>query len=87
MAYEAELEAWCRVKAVREGGYLLKWVSPGNKGVPDRILLLPRKVVFLEFKNLTSQLDPLQQVWKNRIDGLDLHHDVIRNKEQFKAYL
>ncbi len=86
MAYEADLEDWCRKQAIQNGGYLLKWVSPGNKGVPDRILLLPRKVVFLEFKNLTRPLDPLQQVWNNRINGLDLHADVVRDKGKFMSF-
>ena len=87
MAYEADLEAWCRERAVRAGGSLLKWVSPGNKGVPDRILLMPRCVSFLEFKSPTGQLDPLQRVWQNRILGLDLNADVVRDRASFTRIL
>ena len=87
MAYEADLEAWCRERTVREGGYLLKWVSPGNKGVPDRILLMPNSVHCLEFKSKTGTLDSLQRVWQNRILGLGLNADVVSDRERFKRLL
>lgn len=87
MAYEAKLEEWCRGAATKAGGYLLKWVSPGNKGVPDRILLMPGYVVFIEFKAPKKNLDPLQAVWRARIVGLDLDHATVRTKEEFMHIL
>jgi hypothetical protein len=87
MAYEADLEAWARKETIKAGGYLLKWVSPGNKGVPDRILLMPKYSAYLEFKNKTAQLEPLQETWRKRIIALDLPHYVVRTKADFLTIL
>lgn len=32
------------------GGKALKWVSPGFTGVPDRIVFLPGRIIFVELK-------------------------------------
>lgn len=87
MAYEADLEAWCREQATKAGGYLLKWTSPGNKGVPDRILIMPDRIIFMEFKNRTSKLTSLQEVWQERLTRLGHAHAVIRTKEHFMSLL
>lgn len=40
----------CNIVKAR-GGYAWKWVSPGRRGVPDRICLFPgAKVIFVELK-------------------------------------
>jgi hypothetical protein len=47
---EREIEAYF-VKRVKEaGGLQRKFVSPGHRGVPDRIVVLRRKVYFVELK-------------------------------------
>lgn len=38
----------------------LKFVSPGNKGVPDRILIRQGRVLFLELKQKGKRPTPLQ---------------------------
>lgn len=88
MAYEADLEAWCREQAVAAGGYLLKWTSPGNKGVPDRILFMPHYVAFIEFKGPRGILSSLQDVWRNRIrNHMFLNHYVVRTKSEFETIM
>lgn len=87
MAYEADLEKWCREQTTKAGGYLLKWVSPGNKGVQDRILLMPGYVAFIEFKNLKGGLSPLQGVWQDRVQRLRLNTFVVRTKHEFLEIL
>lgn len=48
---EAEIEAYLRVNVRSNGGQCWKWVSPGRRGVPDRIVLMPGGVVaFVETK-------------------------------------
>ena len=51
------------VKAVRErGGLCLKFVSPGNPGVPDRIVITPAgSVFFVELKTETGRLSEVQK--------------------------
>lgn len=49
-----------RVRAAH--GMALKWVSPANAGVCDRICLLPRgRVVFVELKRPGGKVRPLQE--------------------------
>lgn len=57
---EADLETWCRKTARQRGCWLLKFVSPGNRSVPDRILIAPGGTVFMEFKRLGKKPTPKQ---------------------------
>lgn len=56
----------------RLGGVCLKWVCPGWRGVPDRILLFPGgRVYFVELKRPEgSKVEPLQTWWKRRLEHL-----------------
>lgn len=56
-----EKELCCRVKNDL-GGLALKFVSPGQNGVPDRIVLLPRgRICFVETKAPGKKLRKLQE--------------------------
>jgi Holliday junction resolvase len=53
------------VKRVQEvGGKAYKWVSPGNVGVPDRLVVLPyNTIAFVELKspgNTTTEMQNMQ---------------------------
>lgn len=63
-------------KAVEaEGGLCLKFVSPGKRGVPDRICLFPGgKIVFAEIKAPDGRLHPLQKKCIQELSQLG--HDV-----------
>lgn len=53
------------------GGRAYKWVSPGNDGVPDRIVIFPnRPPIFVELKSETGRLSALQQVQIKRLREL-----------------
>jgi hypothetical protein len=48
---ERDIEKYLREQAKAAGGKAYKWVSPGNNGVPDRIVLLPGgRIAFVELK-------------------------------------
>lgn len=65
MALEKDLEEKCRLSAIKYGGMLVKFKSPGNKGVHDRLLFLPGVVVLIEFKKAkNSKVQPLQDWWQ-----------------------
>lgn len=51
------------VRMVKErGGMCLKFVSPNNPGVPDRIIITPEgRVVFVELKTETGRLANIQK--------------------------
>lgn len=75
MSNPLEKEIERKLKVLIEGklgGKCLKWVCPGWRGVPDRILLLPGgRVQFVELKRPKGgKVDPLQTWWKRQLEGL-----------------
>ena len=68
---EAEVEAMLRMEVKRHGGYAYKFVSPGTRGVPDRIVCLPHgTVVFVELKKHGEKPRPDQVVQIGRLRRL-----------------
>lgn len=48
---EARIESGIVTECKKRGGVCWKWVSPGRRGVPDRICIFPGgKIVFVETK-------------------------------------
>lgn len=63
-----------------------KWVSPGNKGVQDRIVLLPHGyVAFVEFKRPGSPIDRLQAEWLVWMRDHGHRAFIIESAAQFQA--
>jgi hypothetical protein len=86
MQRESELEGNCRRYATMNGCFLVKWVSPGNKGVPDRILLGKKEPWFLEFKRpKTGVLTEVQSIWGGRMRRMGYRYAVIDSMPQFRA--
>lgn len=54
---EKKVVAW----AEAHGVYTRKFSSPAHRGVPDRIFICRKKVVFVEFKRLSKEPTDLQQ--------------------------
>lgn len=68
---EKEIEKILVSEVKKLGGRAYKWVSPGNDGVPDRIVVLPgRPAIFVELKSDTGKLSALQQVQIQRLQDL-----------------
>jgi len=75
---ESEIEKILVNEVRRLGGRAYKWVSPGNDGVPDRIVILPgRPPIFTELKTDTGKLSALQSVQIKRLADLGQWVDVI----------
>lgn len=69
---ESELEARIRNYARNKGCLCWKFTSPGNPGVPDRIIISPNgAVLFMEIKRPGEKPRPLQQY---RINELTRHN-------------
>ena len=59
MEKKIELALLARVKTLN--GTCEKFVSPGRRGVPDRIVTLPGgRIIFVELKSPTGRLSPSQ---------------------------
>lgn len=68
MLRERDIEKELKAAIEKEGGLCYKWVSPGNNGVPDRIVILPGgDVCFLELKTATGKVSPIQKAQLHRI--------------------
>ncbi len=76
---ERDIEKILKDEMKKLGGQAYKWVSPGNAGVPDRIVVFPgRPPVFAELKAETGKLTPLQQAQIKRLRELGQDVAVIR---------
>lgn len=77
------------VDGVRKlGGRAYKFVSPGNDGVPDRIVVLPgRAPKFIELKIETGRLSSLQNVQIKRLKDLGQDARVLYGLEEVKRFL
>lgn len=85
MAREKKVEQILGQKTQEIGGLALKWISPGNAGVPDRIVFLPvpsahqeivnRYVKLVETKAPGEQPNALQVRVRHRLAkrGITVH--------------
>lgn len=70
------------------GGVAYKFVSPGNSGVPDRIILMPGgQVYFVELKREGGQLTSLQKRQITRIMKLDCRVEVLHGLVEVSNFL
>ena len=80
---ESQIENYL-VKRVRgAGGDAYNWVSPSQRGVPDRIILMPGgHTIFVELKAAGRQRNPLQTMMHQRLTELGQHAIVIDSVHQ-----
>lgn len=76
-------------KGIREkGGLPYKFTSPGNAGVPDRLVILPNgSVHFVELKRPGGKLRPLQLLQKEKIESRNGKYYVISTIDEVNKYL
>lgn len=75
---ESEIEKILVNEVKKLGGRAYKWVSPGNDGVPDRIVIFPEeRPVFVELKTDTGKLSALQSVQIKRLKDLGQPVEVV----------
>lgn len=76
------------VREVRKmGGEAFKWVSPGNDGVPDRIVMLPGLIIFVELKADRGRLSSVQKVQIRRIQKLGQDVEVVQGMDDLDQFL
>lgn len=68
---ESTIEAYLRDQVKALGGKAYKFVSPGNDGVPDRLVCLPGgRVIFVELKAPGKHSTTLQRRQQDILQGL-----------------
>jgi VRR-NUC domain. len=77
---ENEIEKILVAEIKKLGGRAYKWVSPGNDGVPDRIIIFPNyyRPVFVELKTDTGKLSALQSIQIKRLRDLGQSVEVVK---------
>lgn len=68
---EKNIERYLTTEIKKKAGVSYKFVSPGNSGVPDRIVILPGgRLIFVELKTDTGRLSTLQKVQIRKLRNL-----------------
>lgn len=85
------LESEIEKKLVREirkmGGMAYKFVSPGNTGVPDRIVILPGVITFVELKTETGRLSSGQKRQIRKLQDLGMKVVVLHGMKELEEFL
>ena len=72
----------------RMGGRAYKFVSPGNDGVPDRIVVLPDTApMFVELNTESGRLSRLQKVQITRLENLGQNVRVLYGVKDVENFL
>ena len=75
---EKQIEERLRLSVKCLGGIAYKWVSPGNAGVPDRIVVLPGGLLwFVELKQPGKKPTTLQRAKIDQLRRLGFRVKVI----------
>lgn len=70
------------------GGKAYKFVSPGNVGVPDRIVVLPPgRIIFVELKTDTGRLSPMQTVQIKQLEDMGADVRVVQGIDELEDFL
>ena len=85
---ERQIEEKLRIEIKKMGGLAYKFVSPGNIGVPDRIVILPTgKVWFVELKTENGRLTPSQSHQIDRLMKLGGNVCVLYGNDEVNRFL
>jgi hypothetical protein len=85
---EAQIEKRLEQMVRARGGLCFKFISPGNPGVPDRIVIAPDgRTFFVELKTSVGRLANIQrwQIDRIRATGADVR--VIKGLDAAKAFV
>jgi hypothetical protein len=70
------------------GGWAPKFVSPGNAGMPDRVILFPGgRIAFIELKAPGKKLRPLQAQRMRKLKRLGFHAETVDGADQIDSII
>ena len=85
---EKDVEKYLRDEIKKVGGIAYKFVSPGNAGVPDRLVLLPDGLIFfVELKAPGKKTRKIQDRQIDRIEKLGFSVWTIDSKDQVDHFI
>lgn len=85
---ESEIEKHFCWAVATLGGVTYKFRSPTQRGVADRIALLPGgKVWFVELKRPGGKLSPLQELHRDEVNAMGCNHAVLWSKAHVETWM
>ena len=85
---EKDIEEYLRLGVKKLGGVAFKFTSPGNSGVPDRLIVMPEnRIYFVELKRPGGKTSPLQNRQISRLKDLGCRVLVVDSKESAERFL
>lgn len=85
---EKEIEKFLIDNVKKLGGRCYKFTSPGNAGVPDRIVLLPGGLLyFVELKIQDKKPRPLQKAQIRKLEKLGQDVRILCGPDQAKEFV
>lgn len=85
---ESTIESYLRDRVKATGGRAYKFVSPGNIGVPDRLIVFPGGTVyFRELKAPGKKPTPLQMKQMDKLRALGFDVGVIDSKAKVDKFI
>lgn len=84
---ETQVERYLALKVQDAGGLCFKFTSPGNAGVPDRIVIHEGRVMFVELKRPGETPRELQRFIARKIRANGSFVYCISRKEQVDAFV
>lgn len=85
---ESSIESYL-VRGVKErGGLCYKFISPGNPGVPDRIVITPTaRIIFVELKTEVGRLAKVQKWQRREMEKRGADVRVLYGMDEVKEFL
>lgn len=85
---ERKVEECLKKRVERLNGECLKWTSPGNSGVPDRLCIIPGEEIFgVEVKTYDGRLSSVQERMIERLDLAGMMVHVVYGQEDVHALM
>lgn len=85
---ESYIESYLVRKVKENNGLCLKFVSPGNPGVPDRIVITPNgRTIYVELKTDTGRLAKIQKWQRSEMKKRGADVRVLYGMDAVKDFL
>ena len=85
---EVDIEKYLTREVKKQQGLCLKWVAPGTRGVPDRIVIMPKgRTYFVELKQENGRLSPLQKYFHKQLEIRGHNVYVLWSKKQVDDFV
>jgi len=84
---ERDIEAYLVKRVKSLGGMAYKFVSPSNRGVADRLVVLPGQIWFVEVKQESGRLTALQALFMEQMRRMGHNAIVVWSKEDVDKWV